>query len=233
MKPLVMICSEDAEFYLVFGHILEEAGFASELAGGVEEAVRQASERRLLAVVLDCQQPGTGGPEICARLKGEPRSCALPVAALIAPGAESQHFALLKAGIDEIFVRPFAPAKLLDYLRAKSSAAPSASHGEDDQSLNFGDLKIRLASHKVRCSGQTLHLGPIEFNLLRYLIENRGKVCSRDELIEAVWPGSLDVDARTVDVHISRLRKTLKTVWPGNVIRTIRSAGYATEEQDQ
>lgn len=232
MKPLVMICSEDAEFYLVFGHILEAAGFASELAGGVEEAARLATEREPQAVVLDCQPSGAGGPEICARLKGDPRSRTLPIVALIAPGAEKQHLDLLKAGIDECLVRPFAPTKLLSYLRTKLSAAPLSSNDENDQLLICGDLKIRLASHKVRWSGQQLHLGPIEFNLLRYLVENRGKVCSRDELIEAAWPDSLHVDARTVDVHVSRLRKTLKTVAPRNHIRTIRSAGYILEEHD-
>ncbi|UCI31960.1 response regulator transcription factor [Mesorhizobium sp. B4-1-4] len=233
MKPLVLICSKEADFYLVFGHILEEAGFASELAGCVDEAVQLASERGPHAVVLDCQPADAAWDAVCGRLKGDPRSRALPVIALIAPGAENQHLGLLKAGIDEIFVRPFAPAKLLTYLRAKLSRAPTGSDGEDDPSLICGDLKIRLASHKVRWSGQQLHLGPIEFNLLRYLVENRGKVCSRDELIRAAWSDNHHVDTRTVDVHVSRLRKTMKTVSPRNVIRTIRSAGYALDEHDQ
>ncbi|UCI31982.1 response regulator transcription factor [Mesorhizobium sp. B4-1-4] len=233
MKPLVLICSEDADFYLVFGHILEEAGFVSELAGGIEEAIQLASEREPHAVVLDCQPSGASGPEICARLKGDPRSRSLAIVALIAPGAENQHLGLLKAGINESFLRPFAPAKLLTYLRGKLSGAPAVSNEEDNQSLICGDLKIRLASHKVRWSGQQLHLGPIEFNLLRYLVENRGKVCSRDELIQAAWPDNHHVDTRTVDVHVSRLRKTMKTISRRNVIRTIRSAGYALNEHDQ
>lgn len=231
MKPLVVICSEDPEFYLVFAHILEEAGFTSELAGGIEEAVQTVRERQPQAVVLDCQPVCAGGPAICARLKGDPRSSTLPIVALIAPGAENQHLGLLKAGIDECFVRPFAPAKLLASLRANLSGAPVGS-SDDDPSLICGGLKIRLASHKVRWNGQQLHLGPIEFNLLRYLVENRGKVCSREELIKATWPENLNVDERTIDVHISRLRKVLKTVSSNVFIRTVRAAGYAIEEQD-
>ncbi|WP_245424659.1 winged helix-turn-helix domain-containing protein [Sinorhizobium sp. BJ1] len=89
-----------------------------------------------------------------------------------------------------------------------------------------------LASHRVCCNGQQIHLGPIEFNLLCHLIENGGKVCSRDELIGAASPDNIYVDARTVDVHIARLRKALKSVSHRSVIRTIRQAGYATEEQE-
>ncbi|MGX9181655.1 winged helix-turn-helix domain-containing protein [Mesorhizobium sp. BHbdii] len=233
MKPLVLICSEDAEFYLFLSHILEVDGFATELAGGVEETVRQATEREPQAVVLDCQPASAVGQAICARLKGEIRTSARPVVALIAPGAaEHQHLDLLKTGIDESFVRPFAPAKLLAYLRAELGMAPLGSDGgEGGESLIFGELEIRPASHRVRCNGHQLHLGPIEFNLLCHLIENPGKACSRDELIGAAWPANIHVGPRTVDVHISRLRRTLKKVSSENVIRTIRSAGYALEQE--
>ncbi|WP_244561393.1 response regulator transcription factor [Ensifer aridi] len=213
MNPLVLICSEDAEFYLLFSHILKVDGFASELVGGFEEAVRQSTDREPHAVVLDCRPASTTGPAICAKLKGELQIPAPPVVALIAPGAEEQHLNLVKAGIDESFVRPFAPAKLLTYLRAALEMSRPASHGSgDSKPLICGDLEVRLASHRVRCNGQQIHLGPIEFNLLRHLIENGGKVCSRDELIRAAWPDNIYVDARTVDVHIARLRKALKTV---------------------
>ncbi|MGX9182205.1 response regulator transcription factor [Mesorhizobium sp. BHbdii] len=230
MKPLVLICSQDAEFYLFFSHVLEADGFATELAGGVEDAIRQATEREPQAVVLDCQPATATGPGICARLKGELQTDALPVIALIASGAEHQQLDLLKAGIDESFLRPFAPAKLLAYLGAKLRTKPLNSHsGGDGGSLTCGELNMQLGSHRVHCNGQQLHLGPLEFNLLRYLIENPGKVCSRDELVGAAWPANIHVGARTVDVHISRLRKALS---PHNVIRTIRSAGYALEEQE-
>ncbi|WP_027146728.1 response regulator transcription factor [Mesorhizobium sp. WSM3626] len=228
MKPLILICSQDAEFYLFFSHVLGADGFATELAGGVEEAIRQVTEREPQAVLLDCQPASPVGPGICARLKGELQTDALPVIALIASGAEHQQLDLLKAGIDESFLRPFAPAKLLGYLGRKLRT-PLLSNGANGGSLTCGELNMQLGSRRVHCNGQQLHLGPLEFNLLRHLMENPGKVCSRDELVGAAWPANIHVGARTVDVHISRVRKALS---PHNVIRTIRSAGYALEEQE-
>ncbi|TIS53001.1 MAG: response regulator transcription factor, partial [Mesorhizobium sp.] len=171
MKPLVLICSEDAEFYLVFSHILDVDSFASELAGNIEEALALAAEREPQAVVLDCQPGSTAGPAICARLKRELHTGAMPVVALIAPGAEHQHLDLLKAGIDESFVRPIAPAKLLAYLRTKLARARPAAGDVAGKILSYGDLEMRLDTHRVSRNGQEIHLGSIEFNLLRHLLQ--------------------------------------------------------------
>ncbi|MCA1494884.1 response regulator transcription factor [Ensifer sp. NBAIM29] len=233
MGPLVLICSQDAEFYLVYSHILEIDGFASELAGGLEEALAVAGERGPQAVLLDCQSASAAAPTICARLKRELQIGDLPVIAMIAPGAEGQHLDLLKAGVDESFVRPIAPAMLLDSLRAKVILAQQGSYEiENGRSLCCGDVEMRLDMYRVRCNGQEIHLGPIEFKLLRHLLENRGKVFSRGELISAVWPANIHVGERTVDVHISRLRRTLETSSPRRIIRTTRSAGYSLEGPD-
>ncbi|WP_246252264.1 response regulator transcription factor [Allomesorhizobium camelthorni] len=233
MKPLVLICLQDPEFYLVHSHILEVDGFTIQLAGGVEEALALASEREPKAVVLDCQPASATGSTICAQLKRESRTGGLPVIALIAPGAENQHFDLLKAGIDESFVRPIAPAKLLDYLRAKLALAKPGSNGIANGSwLCCGGLEMKVDAHRVRGNGHEIHLGPIEFKLLRLLLETPGKVFRRDELIAAAWPENIHIGERTVDVHISRIRKALKRASPGSVIRTIRSAGYSLEEPD-
>ncbi|MCA1409351.1 response regulator transcription factor [Ensifer sp. IC3342] len=229
MKPLVLICSQDAEFYLVYSHILNVDGFESELAGGLEEALAMAGDREPQAVVLDCQPASAAASNICVRLKRELRRGDLPVVALIAPGAGNQHLDLLKAGIDESFVRPIAPAKLLDHLHAKvASVRPYKT--ENARSLCCGDIEMGIDTYRVRCNGQEIHLGPIEFNLLRHLLENPGKVFSRGELIGAVWPDNIHVGERTVDVHISRLRRALEMSSLRRIIRTIRSAGYSLEE---
>ncbi|MER9841853.1 response regulator transcription factor [Mesorhizobium australicum] len=233
MKPVVLICSQDAELYLFLNHILGADGFTSEPAGGVKEALALADQRELHAVVLDCGPGSATGSTICARFKGEPRTGGLPVIALIAPGAENQHLDLLKAGIDESFVRPFAPAKLLDCLRTKLALPKPGSNGIENGSwLCCGSLEMKLDAHRVRGNGHDIHLGPLEFNLLRQFLEAPGKVFSRDELIDAAWPDNIHVGERTVDVHISRIRKALKAASPGSVIRTVRSAGYSLEKLD-
>ncbi|MER9443064.1 response regulator transcription factor [Mesorhizobium sp. M0340] len=233
MKPLVLICSQDAELYLFLSHILGVDGFTSEPAGGVKEALALADQRELQAVVLDCGPASATGSTICARFKGEPRTGGLPVIALIAPGAENQHLDLLKAGIDESFVRPFAPAKLLDCLRTKLALPQPGSNGIKNGSwLCCGSLEMKLDAHRVRGNGHDIHLGPLEFNLLRQFLEAPGKVFSRDELIDAAWPDNIHIGERTVDVHISRIRKALKAASPDSVIRTVRSAGYSLEKPD-
>lgn len=232
MKPLIVICSEDAEFYLLLSHILEVDGFTSTLASAIEEVFELAAEQPLRAVMLDCRQNNKIAIQ-SARLKQDTRTSALPCIALVSPGAESQHILLLRSGIDESFVRPIAPAKLLASLRSR--LAPNQMSGslksQDSNWLRYSDVDMQLDTHRVRCNGKEILLGPIEFRLLRYMLEHPEKVLGRDELIEAAWPGSVTVHVRTVDVHISQLRKLLKQSSGSAAIRTVRLAGYALEHR--
>lgn len=216
---------------MVLSHILAVDGFTSALASDAEEMLEQAAHMPVEAWVLDCRQDNPMA-DICSRLRKDARTSPLPVVALIAPGAEDQHIALLKSGIDESFVRPLAPAKLLDYLRARlGSGRRSGMSPQGATSLSYADIEMQLDTHHVRCNGTEISLGPIEFRLLRRLLENPGRVLSRDELIGAAWPGNVYVGARTVDVHISRLRKSIRHSAHGDVIRTVRLGGYALESQ--
>jgi two-component system, OmpR family, phosphate regulon response regulator PhoB len=230
-KPLVAICSQDAEFYLVLNHILEVDGFTSALASTIDEMLDLAAETPVQAWILDCRRDNQMAAS-CSRLRQDARTSALPVIALIAPGAESQHIALLKSGIDECFVRPTAPAKLLQYLHSRLTAGrQSGLRPDDNLSLSFGDIEMQIDTHHVRCNGSEILLGPIEFKLLRHMLEHPEKVLSRDELIKVAWPDNVYVGPRTVDVHISRLRKSLRQYSGSDLIRTVRLGGYALEHQ--
>ncbi|MEX3935800.1 response regulator transcription factor [Paraburkholderia phymatum] len=232
-KPMALICSEDVEFYMMFSHILGAEGFLCELAGSAQEAVEKTASRAPKAVIIDCQPTSTKGPAICTRFKVAEQTSALSIIAVIAPGAERQHLELLKTGVDETFVRPFAPAKLISYLRSRLSMAWSRSESrQKGQSLTCGDLEVQFGSRSVRCNGKHIPLRQIEFNLLRHLMENRGNICRRDDLIGAAWPSNVFVDARTVDAHICRLRRELKIIAVNNVIRTVRPTGYTFEEHN-
>jgi two-component system phosphate regulon response regulator PhoB len=229
MKPLIVICSLEAEFYLMLSHVLSVDGFTSALASNIDEMFELAANSPVQAWVLDCRPDNQMAASV-GRLRHDPRTTGLPLVALIAPGAENQHIELLKSGVDECFVRPLAPAKLLAYLHGRLGTGRKTGIQRDDaMSLQYGDIEMQIDTHHVRCNGSEVSLGPIEFKLLRYMLANPEKVHSREELIEAAWPASVYVGPRTVDVHISRLRKSLNRSSNSDIIRTVRLGGYALE----
>lgn len=233
MKPLILIQSQDADFFLILSHILEVDGFRVKLVGDVDETIQAATQDDPAGVVLDCRPDSDSSRDACTRIKRDPLTSGIAVAALVSPGAESKCVDLIKAGLDECLIRPVTPVKLLDFLRAGLSAEQrnSIRLNPDKLLLNYSDIEMHIGSRRVHRNGTEIHLGAIEFNILRYLLQYPGRVFSRDELIQAAWPEDVRVDKRTVDVHIGRLRRQLRLDSNFNIIRTIRSAGYALDEQ--
>src|SRR5439155_10538229 len=192
MEPVAIICSQDAELYIILEYILGVDGYKTLLAGNVEEAAERTTETSPAAIILDCRPGGLPVATLCARLKQEPTTRAILLVALIAPGAEDQHIALLKAGVDDSLVRPLVPAKLLASLRSKRTAdARGNLHGHPV--LNFGDMEMRSDSFRVRRGENEIQLGAIEFRLLRHLLENPGGIFSREDLIAVAWPNNIHV----------------------------------------
>lgn len=233
MNPMILVSSENVEFYLLLKHILEVDGFKPVLAGSIEETIRLVAEKQPKAVVLDCRSGAFSGADICTQIKQNPATSSIPIVALIGPGAECQYVDLLKTEVDESFSGPIAPVKLLDFLHKKLVIGPSVQNHVDGNArhLNYGDIEMNFDAIRVHRNGNEIHLGPIEFKLLRHLLQCPGKVFSRDELIGAAWPDNIYVEARTVDVHIGRLRKSLKLAGGTDVIRTVRSGGYALNDK--
>ena len=229
MKPMVLICSTDVDFFLLLGHILAVDGFDTRLASNAEESILFAIEHVPHAVVIDCRPCDLDALELCTTLKHDARTQGLPVAALIGRGAEHQHMELLKCGVDESFIRPISPGKVLDFLRSTLAGSLSVGKTVDQPALQLshGDLAMDLGSFRVYRDGDELHLCPIEFRILRHMLRHPGQVFSRTDLIRAAWPANIFVADRTVDVHIGHLRKTLKAGSRTDLIRTVRSAGYA------
>ncbi|AZO28755.1 response regulator transcription factor [Mesorhizobium sp. M1B.F.Ca.ET.045.04.1.1] len=229
MKPLVAIYTQDPQFYLMLGHILEVDGFSVSLAASVEETFELAAEKSIRAVVLDCR-PGNLLVEEAARLKQDPRTSTLAYIALVPPGAGQHHIALLKSGIDECLAAPFAPARLIDYLHSRLAISRSPGSVKA-KSLAYGEVEMNIDTYRIRCGGRQVSLGPIEFKLLRHMLEHPEKVIGRNELIAAGWPSKDNVSARTVDVHISQLRKLLHQNCASAFILTVRLAGYALRKR--
>jgi len=146
---------------------------------------------------------------------------------LTARGEETDRLRGLDSGADDYVTKPFSPAEVIARLRAVlRRALPSTAV----ETLEYEDIMLDLAGHRVERAGRNIHLGPTEFRLLRHLMEHPGRVYSREQLLDAVWGRDIYVEARTVDVHIRRLRKALNEGDAADLIRTVRSAGYALDK---
>jgi len=227
MKPLVMIVEDEAPLVTLLKYNLEKEGFGVCEASDGEEALVQIAERKPDVVLLDWMLPLVSGIEVCRQIRRSPQSRALPIIMLTARGEEGDKIRGLNSGADDYITKPFSPSELVARVRAViRRAKPDTS----DESLTFADVAMDLAAHRVVRSGRPIHLGPTEFRLLRFLLEHPGRVFSRERLLDAVWGHDVYVEPRTVDVHIRRLRKALNGPQDLDIIRTVRSAGYALDE---
>jgi two-component system, OmpR family, phosphate regulon response regulator PhoB len=180
-------------------------------------------------VLLDWMLPLMSGIEVCRQLRRLPETRRLPIVMLTARGEEGDKLRGLDAGADDYVTKPFSPSELIARLRAVLRRARPEREGE---TLQYQDLVMDLASHRVRRNGREVHLGPTEFRLLRHLLENQGRVFSREQLLDMVWGRDVYVEPRTVDVHIRRLRKAINNEKDSDLIRTVRAAGYALDRAE-
>ena len=227
MKPLVLISSKDPDFFLVFGHILSVAGFEIRLISGDREIARAIEAASPLAVIMDCHPGDRAVVKQATWLKSGAATKGTPVVSLVAPRSGKLHLDLIKAGVNEIFSRPFAPEQLLAWLHGKAGLAKQ-SRETDSGELVQGDFRLERQTHRTFFRQKEIVMPPIEFKLLRSLLAQPGKVFSREELVATAWPEhAAATDVRGVDVHIARLRTRLRASVGSDVIRTVRSAGYA------
>ena len=206
---------------------LEREGFAVCAASDGEEALVQIAERKPDVVLLDWMLPLVSGIEVCRQIRRAPASRTLPIVMLTARGEEGDRIRGLNSGADDYVVKPFSPAELIARLRAVIRRAQPTSA---EEVLRFVDLALDLVAHRVSRAGRPIHLGPTEFRLLRFLMQHPGRVFSREQLLDQVWGHDVYVEARTVDVHIRRLRKAINVGSALDLVRTVRSAGYALDE---
>ncbi|HZK90751.1 MAG TPA: phosphate regulon transcriptional regulator PhoB [Stellaceae bacterium] len=226
MKPMVLIVEDEAPLVTLLRYNLEKEGFAVCSAGDGEEALLQIAENKPDAVLLDWMLPLVSGLEVCRQIRRSPSSRALPIILLTARGEEADRVRGLDSGADDYVVKPFSPSELVARLRAViRRAQPSAA----ENTLQYADLAMDLAAHRVSRAGRAVHLGPTEFRLLHHFLQHPGRVFSREHLLDRVWGPHTEVEMRTVDVHIRRLRKALNTDGCRDLVRTVRSVGYALD----
>jgi two-component system phosphate regulon response regulator PhoB len=228
MNPLVLIVEDEPAQVEVLRYNLENKGFRTSVALAGEEALILAEEEEPDLVILDWMLPDISGIEICRRLKTQQRTKLTPVIMLTARGEEEDRVRGLESGADDYMVKPYSPNEMI----ARVRAVLRRSHPEiTSEALQYSDIRMDLARHRVSRNDQAIHLGPTEFRLLRVLMERPGRVFSREQLLDRAWGREIYVESRTVDVHIRRLRKALNIKGFTDIIRTVRGAGYAIDDE--
>ncbi len=228
MKPRILVVEDEAPLVTLLRYNLEREGFAVSEAADGEEALIRIAEERPDAILLDWMLPMVSGLEVCRQLRRSPATRALPIIMLTAKGEEGDRVRGLNSGADDYVVKPFSPQELIARLRAViRRAQPNAA----EDVLEYADVGMDLIAHRVSRGGEPVHLGPTEFRMLRHFLQNPGRVFSREQLLDRVWGHDVEVEIRTVDVHIRRLRKALDIGDGGDLIRTVRSVGYALDRR--
>jgi two-component system phosphate regulon response regulator PhoB len=192
-----------------------------------EDALLRAAEAPPDIVLLDWVIEGLSGIEVCRRLRRAPDTANVPIVMLTGRAEEADRVRGLETGADDYVVKPFSPRELIARVRAVLRRVRPALAGER---LRFGDLEMDVGGHKVRRDGRAVALGPTEFRLLRHFLEHPARVFSRERLLDAVWGRAREIAPRTVDVHIRRLRQAINIDGRPELIRTVRSAGYALDD---
>jgi two-component system, OmpR family, phosphate regulon response regulator PhoB len=226
-KPThVLVVEDEAALADLLKYNLEKEGYRVSVANDGEEALVVADESQPDLVVLDWMLPKAPGIEVCRRLRARQETRNTPIVMLTARSEETDRVRGLDIGADDYITKPFAMGELLARLRA---VMRRIRPGLADDKVTCGDIVMDRVAHRVKRGHREVHLGPTEFRILDHLMQHPGRVFSREQLLDAVWGSDVYVEARTVDVHIGRLRKALMVGEETDPIRTVRSAGYALD----
>jgi len=222
----ILVVEDEAAQLETLRYNLEKEGFRVVVADDGEEAVLVAQEEQPDLVVLDWMLPSLSGIEVCRRLKSIEQTADIPVIMLTARGEESDRVRGLETGADDYMVKPYGVGELIARIRARLRKTRPSAIGK---TLVFEDILIDTEQHRATRADKPLKLGPTEYRLLTVFMERPKRVWSRDSLLDRVWGMDADVDLRTVDVHVGRLRKVLNAGGESDLIRTVRGAGYSLD----
>ena len=252
MQPYVLVMEDEDALATLLSYNLEKEGYRVVVASDGEEGMLQIDERLPDLVLLDWMLPKLSGIEVCRRIRGRAETRNLPIIMLTARGEESDRVRGLDTGADDYLTKPFSMVELIARIRGLNTGADDyvtkpfspqelvararavlrrARPALGNATLTHAGVSMDLAAHRVRRNERDVHLGPTEFRLLRHFLEHPGRVFSREQLLDAVWGRDVEVELRTVDVHIRRLRQALNIPGDTDAIRTVRSAGYALAEE--
>ena len=222
----ILLVEDDRALVELIDFHLRKAGYKTRQTASGDEALLVAHESPPDLVLLDWMIEGTSGIEVCRQLRRMAQTKTIPIIMLTARTEEGDRIRGLDTGADDYITKPFSPREMLARIGAVLRRVRPALAGG---TLTFEDLEMDVAAHRVRRGGQAVHLSPSEFRLLRHFLESPRRVFTREGLLDTVWSDGSDLDQRTVDVHVRRIRKALNEGGRPNLIRTVRSAGYALD----
>ena len=224
MKPFIVIAEDETSVSELLRYNLESEGYETAIANDGDEAMLLLDERTPDLMLLDWMLPKISGIEICRRVRTRQETANLPIIMLTARTEDADRIRGLETGADDYVTKPFSTNELMARVKAVLRRIRPALM---DDKIRVGDIEIDRTTHRVTRAAKDIHLGPTEFRLLEYFAQHPGRVFSREQLLDGVWGSDVYVEARTVDVHIGRLRKALMSQGGPNPIRTVRSAGYS------
>jgi two-component system, OmpR family, phosphate regulon response regulator PhoB len=228
LKPLIMVVEDEAALATMLRYNLEKQGFRVEEATDGQEALTRITETRPDLVLLDWMLPTMSGIEVCRQIRRRANTRDLPIIMVTARVEDQDAVRALNTGADDYITKPFSIEALMARMRAllrRSSTVPVKGQ------LAFHDIEMDLGTHRVIRNNRRVHLGPTEFRLLEFFLQHPRRVFTREELLDAVWGPDIHVEPRTVDVHIRRLRKSINGDGELDVVRTVRTAGYALDTE--
>lgn len=228
-KPTILVVEDEAPLLTLLRYNLEKQGFRVEEAADGQEALLRVSEGKPDLILLDWMLPALSGLEVCRQIRRRPNTRDLPIIMVTARTEDQDAVRALDTGADDYISKPFVMDALLARIRAllrRSGAVPVKGR------LTYKDLVMDQDAHRVTRGSRSLHLGPTEYRLLEFFLQHPGRVFTREQLLDAVWGRDIHVEPRTVDVHIRRLRKAVNGDDEADIIRTVRSAGYALDVEE-
>ncbi|MEZ5679694.1 MAG: phosphate regulon transcriptional regulator PhoB [Erythrobacter sp.] len=225
-SPKLLLVEDDPALSELLEYRFSNEGYRVRTTPDGDEALLMASEDIPDLVILDWMVEGTSGIEVCRRLRRDKSTAHVPIIMLTAREAEDDRIRGLDTGADDYLTKPFSPRELLARVAAVMRRIRPALAGE---TIEVGDIVLDPVAHRVTRRGRKIQLGPTEYRLLKFFMESPGRVFSRNQLLDGVWGTESDIELRTVDVHIRRLRKAIEIEGAKDPVRTVRSAGYSLE----
>lgn len=227
--PKILVVEDEPAQMELLAYNMEKEGFTVIRAMDGDEGLLAAEETSPDLIVLDWMLPNVSGIEVCRQLKRRKDTSDTPVIMLTARGEETDRIRGLDTGADDYMVKPYSISELMARVRALlRRSRPSTSN----HLLSYKEINVDLDRHRVNYGDDVIKLGPTEFRLLVFLLEKPGRVWSREQLLDHVWGINSDIDLRTVDVHVGRLRKALKQNGKSDPVRTIRGFGYSLDQEE-